>query len=305
MNQKRILICGATGFLGRNIYERFKGEYNVVGVGFKESSDVQADLTKKEDVERVTKGAYVIIQMAAACTGVKDVIERPYVHVTDNAVMNSFLLRSAFENNVGHFIFPSCTNVYPSSNEPHKETDEIKPHEKYRGGGGTKIYLENMCQFFSGLGRTRHTIIRHSNIYGPHDKYDLNTSHVFAATINKVLNTEEGGEISVWGDGSEKRDLLYSEDLVDFVELAIKERLDGIYNVGSGEAVSVSDLVQRVIKESEKNLRIKYDESQPTMKINLSLDCTKAKKELGWMPKTSLEEGIRKTIDWYKKNFSS
>ncbi len=302
--KKKVLITGATGFLGSNIYERLKDKYDVTGVGFRNKSDVYADLTRKEDVERVVKGQDVIIQMAATSTGVKDIIERPYIHVTDNAVMNSLLLRSAFENNVKQFIFPSCTNVYPSSDKPHKETDPTSPNVKYSGGGGTKIYLENMCNFYSGLGRTKHTVMRHSNIYGPNDNFDLATSHVFAAKINEVTNTPDGESIVIWGDGKEKRDFLYVSDFVDFVEIALEKELDGVYNVGSGEQVPVNDLTKKIINASGKNLKIEHDTTKPTIKMNLSLDCTKAN-EIGWSQKVPLEEGIVKTLDWYSKNSSN
>ena len=82
--------------------------------------------------------------------------------------------------------------------------------------GNTKVYVEKMCEFFSRLGKTKHTVLRHSNMYGPHDKYDLEKSHVFGATVTKVMNSTDG-KVNVWGTGEEKRDLLYVGDLVDFI----------------------------------------------------------------------------------------
>ena len=153
--------------------------------------------------------------MAAVTSGAKDIIERPYIHVTDNAIMNSLLLQSAFENNVSHFIFPSCTVMYQSSNRPLKETDfdankGLVSH--YFGVGWTKVYIEKMCEFFSRLGKTKYTVFRHSNVFGPYDKFDLEKSHVFGATLTKIMTLEE--KIVVWGDGTEKRDLIYVEDLI-------------------------------------------------------------------------------------------
>ena len=156
-------------------------------------------------------------------------------------------------------------------------------------------------KFYSGLGRTTHTVMRHSNIYGPYDNFDLKTSHVCAAKINEVTGTSEGDKVIIWGDGKEKRDLLYVDDFVDFVELAVQNKLDGVYNVGSGDAISISDLTQKVIDVSGKDLQLAYDPSKPTIKMNLSLDCSKAN-GVGWTQKTSLEEGIKKTLDWYNAN---
>ena len=92
-----------------------------------------------------------------------------------------------------------------------------------------------MCQFYSRLGKTKHTVIRHSNMYGPYDKYDLEKSHVFGATVTKVMESKDG-KVNVWGTGEEKRDLLYVEDLVDFIDTALNNQSSPyeLFNVGLG-----------------------------------------------------------------------
>src|SRR6185437_14321870 len=108
------------------------------------------------------------------------------------------------------------------------------------------------------------------------------------------------GKIMVWGDGSEERVLLYIDDLVKYVELAIDRqsaRFD-LSNVGYGSSVSINELIQKIIKASGKELRIEYDRSKPTIKTRLCLDITRAREQLGWSPRTSLDEGIRKTLAW-------
>lgn len=316
-NKKKILICGATGFIGRNVAEYFatKDEFDVYGTYFsseplndKRIKMIQTDLTNKEDADKVMKGMDIIIQAAATTSGAKDIVEKPYYHVTDNAVMNSLILRAAYEHNVSHLIFFSCTVMYPQTDEmPVKEIDfdanqEIYP--KYFGVGWTKVYIEKMCEFYSRIGNTKYTVIRHSNIYGPHDKFDLERSHVFGATTTKVMTVKDGGKIVVWGKGEEERDLLYISDLVDFVELAIEKQESKfeLYNIGYGNSISVGELVRKIINYSGKDVRIEYDESKPTLKTKLCLDISKVKNSLGWSPKVSLEEGIRKTMEWYKSN---
>ena len=317
MNKKKVLVCGATGFIGRNAAEALaeREDFEVTGVynnklpfNNQKINFIKADLTKREDVDRVVKGQDILIQMAATTSGAKDIVSKPYIFVTNNVLMNSLILRSVFENKIKHFIFPSCTLMYQSSSIPLKESDFDANKELYKnyfGPGWTKIYLEKMCEFFSRLGETKFTVLRHSNIYGSHDKFDLEKSHVFGATMTKVL-TAKDGKIIVWGTGEEERDLLYVDDLVDAVVLALDKQQDKfkLYNVGLGKATAIKDLVKKVIDASGKELKIEYDTSKPTIKTSLSLDCTKIKNELGWMPKTSLEEGIRKTMDWYKSNIS-
>lgn len=311
---KKILICGATGFIGRNLTKYFadRDEFEVYAVWNQRPSTkidnvtwVQGDLRKTGDVERLVEGMDIIVQAAATTSGSKDIVNRPHIHVTDNAVMNSLLLRAAFDHHVKHFVFFSCTVMYQSSAKALSETDfdaSEELHSRYYGVGWTKVYVEKMCDFFSKLGRTKHTVIRHSNIYGPYDKYDLERSHVFGATITKVMNAEE--KIKVWGTGEEERDLLHVDDLVQFVEKTIKKQDSPyeLFNCGLGKAVCIRQLVEIVVRLSGKTLKIEHDLSQPSIKTSLFLDCIKAKEMLGWGPAVDLETGIQRTLQWYREN---
>lgn len=315
-NKKKVLICGATGFIGKNVAEHFapKNEFEVYGTYFTSEPDpspriemIKVDLTNKEDVNRLLKGMDIVIQAAATTSGAKEIINKPFYHVTDNAVMNSLIFRSAHENKVGHVIFFSCSVMYQPGEVPVKESDFDANQEifhSYFGVGWTKVYVEKMCEFYSRLGGVKYTVIRHSNIYGPYDKYDLDRSHVFGATIRKVMSADDDGTITIWGTGEEERDLLYVSDLVDFVDIAIEKQVVEyeLVNVGYGSSISVSDLVKKIIKASGKNLNIKYDVSKPTIKTKLCLDVSKAAKVFMWKPDVSLDKGIELTLDWYRKN---
>ena len=315
--KRKILICGISGFIGRNVARMFadRDDFEVYGVYSKSVSPdypgirtVKADLTKKEDVARVMKGMDVVVQAAATTSGAKDIVTKPYYHVTDNAVMNSLIFRAAYEYKVSHVVFFSCTVMYHSGDTPLKETDfdaNKEIHPKYFGVGWTKVYLEKMCEFYSRLGNTKYTVIRHSNIYGPYDKFDLERSHVLAATITKVMSAKTGGTVKIWGTGEESRDLLYVSDLVDFVKLAINnQRLPfELFNIGSGSSISIKELVGKIIALSGKEIKVEYDLSKPTINTRLSLDSSKANLAFGWKPYLSLEDGIKKTMEWYEDKF--
>lgn len=310
---KKILILGSTGFIGRNAAEYFadNSDLEVYGTYFKSPpldhkniQMIRADLTNKDEVDHVVRGKNIIIQAAAVTSGIKDVAENPHAFISDNAVMNSLILRSAFDHAVEHLILLSCTVMYQSSEIPLKENDfdaNEEMYPSYFGGAWNKVYFEKMCEFYSRLGRGKYTAIRHSNVYGPYDKYDLQRAHVFGATITKVM-TAKNDKLSVWGTGEEKRDLLHVSDLVRAFHLAIKKQSKHyeLYNIGSGQAIKIKELVQQIICYSGKNLTLEHDLSKPSNKTAYCLDFSKAKKELGWEPKISLQRGIQKTIEWYK-----
>lgn len=312
--KQRVLICGATGFIGRNLVEHYskQGNYDVHAVHFNRPSFElpnvtwhHADLRDPNDIERVIQGVDIIIQAAATTSGSKDIVTRPFIHVTDNAVMNSYLFRAAHEHKVKHVVFFSCTVMYHSSETALKESDfdaNMPLHPRYFGVGHTKLYIEKMCQFYATISETKYTALRHSNIYGPHDKFDLERSHVFGASITKVMQAKD--KFTVWGTGEEERDLLYVDDLIDCVDRAIQRQPEKfrLYNCGYGSAISIRDLVKKIVGHSGKPLIIEHDLTQPTIKTSLFLDCTLAKTELGWAPKTNLDDGIQKTLAWWKEN---
>jgi GDP-L-fucose synthase len=318
IGRRRVVVCGATGFIGRNVAENLAAsdQFDVVGLyhvrpPFQHRAITwrQIDLRDPDQVEQALDDAEVVIQAAAVTSGADDIVRRPHIHISDNAVMNSHLLRAAFERKVAHFVFFSCSIMYPSSERPQKEDDidaggSIAPH--YFGAAWTKIYIERMCEFYARQCDTRFTVIRHSNIYGPHDKFDLSRSHVFGATVTKVMMAEDD-RIVVWGAGQECRDLLYVSDLVDFVRLALDRQTEpfGLYNVGAGRAVSVRSLVEAIVSASGRKLRIEHDLGQPTIPTTVSLDCMRAREGLGWKPKVPLAEGISRTLDWYRAAYGA
>lgn len=317
MPKKKLLVCGATGFIGRNVIERLsaRDDLQVYGTYFKTEPAgslqqnnaiclIRTDLTNRDQVNLAIEGKDIVVQAAAVTTGSKDVVTRPYVHVTDNAVMNSILFRACHENKTRHVVFFSCTTMYQEQELPVKEEDfNYQIIDKYFGVGWTKVYIEKMCEFYSRIGSAKYTVIRHSNIYGPYDKYDLERSHVFGATIAKVVNATDG-KIVVWGDGSEERDFLYISDLVDFVETIVDSQKEPfeLINVGYGSSISVKDLVEKIIEISNGDVSIEFDSTKPTITFKLAVNIEKAESKYGWRPKISLEEGIRRTLSWCAEN---
>lgn len=318
MQKKRVLVCGASGFIGKNVFERLaeRDDLEIVGTYLtnaynrnrqNDSRLVKADLTDRRQVAEITKNVDVIIQAAAVTSGAKDTIERPYVFVTDNAIMNTLLFQSAHDNKVPHLIFLSSAGaIYRSSPWSQAETEvnwNVNTSNLYFPVFWTKIYLEKLCQFYSSLGITRCTVIRPANIYGPFDRFDLNRSHILGATITKVMAAQDG-KVTVWGDGKSKKELLYVSDLIDFIEMVMHKQTNqfDLFNIGSGEMISIRDLVQKVIDISGRKLEIVYNPLAPSIPTNIKIDSSKAKYRMGWQSQITLDEGLKKTIIWFKEN---
>ncbi len=315
---KKILILGSSGFIGKNfsLFFQKNKKFKCYGTYFKNYPKILKNkiVLKKVNLknENQVKGLFksikpdIIIQAAATTSGAKDIVSKPYMHVNDNAIINSIVTKASYDYKVRHFIFFSCTVMYKASNKFLKEKDfnaneEMYPN--YFGAGWMKVFVEKLCEFYSRISDTKFTIIRHSNIYGPYDKYDLEKSHVFGATITKVMKSNKN--IVIWGEGSETRDLLHINDLISFVSKAMNKQKSkyGIFNVGSSQNISIKNLAKKIIKHSGKKIDIKHDLTKKSLKNSVKINISKSKKEISWTPKINIDTGIKKTLNWYKDNF--
>jgi nucleoside-diphosphate-sugar epimerase len=154
----KILVCGGTVFIGKNVVLSFykKKKYKIYSTYFKsrplkikDVNWIKADLRNFKDCLKVTKNIDIVIQCAATTSGSKDIINQPYLHVTDNAVMNSYLLRACYQNKIKHFIFLSCTVMYKNSKKALSEdqVEENKIYSNYYGVANTKLYVEKISKF--------------------------------------------------------------------------------------------------------------------------------------------------------------
>lgn len=315
--KKTMLICGSDGFIGNTALHYFKDEYDITATIFNRGTPrrpivegvnyIAVDLRDEHQVIELfeRKQFDVVLQAAATTTGAKDVVERPYVHVTDNSVMNSWIFREAMRTKVGHLLFPSCTVMYQPKEYPQSELDwspldEIYP--AYFGVGNMKVFCEKMCEFYSRIGETKFTAFRHSNVYGPRDKFDLDKCHVVPAFVNKIINADD--ILEIWGKGRASRDIVYIDDLIDFISKCIKNQKTKyeLYNCGGGQAYPILDLAKIIMNINDKDLQFKFDTTKPDIPTTVILNCDKAKIDLGWEPTTTVEEGLRKTSEWYKKH---
>ncbi len=305
---KKITICGATGFIGLNLVKKFSKKYIVFAIynkkkplKIKNVRWVKADLRKYNDCLKVTSLSKILIQAAATTSGSKDIINSPFLHVTDNAIMNSYLLKASYVNKIHNFIFTSCTVMYHHSSKSlnEKDVDENKIHKNYYGVGHTKLYVEKMCKFYSNISKIKFSVIRHSNIYGPNDKFSLTKGHFIGSSVKKIFLKSD--KIQIFGLGREKRDYLYIDDFTNFVDLLIKKQKNNfeIFNCTYGNSFKIIDILKKIIKISKQNKKIKNLKGK-NININILVNSKKARQILNWYPKVSIDKGLKKTIEWYK-----
>jgi nucleoside-diphosphate-sugar epimerase len=228
----------------------------------------------------------------------------PLSQVTPNVAMNNFLIDASWRNKVQHYIFLSSNTVYPpKGDEPVIESDFLynEPYPVYFPVGWMKRYAEVQCELYAKHLPTKMkcTVIRPANLYGPHDKYDLNKCHVTPATIRKVADRMD--PIPVWGDGTELRDLLYIEDFVEALQIVMENETEmfEVYNVGSNKVYTVNKVVDMMRSIAEHKVPTEYIKGKPSMIPTRKIDSNKIKEKLGWEAKTEMINGLRLAYDWY------
>jgi len=310
----KILILGATGFVGRNLAERLykEGYTNLRNHGFNRKLEgfgesVQGDLRDEKFVEEIMKGVDVVYHCAASTSNAVDTIYAPLLHVTPNVIINALTMEKAYKEGVKKFIFLSSSTIYPESGERAVcETDNIYEsiYKTYFPVGWMKRYAEVLCKMYSEIlvNPMQTVIVRPANLYGPHDKYDLDKCHVTPASIIKVATRLD--PIPVWGDGTEIRDLLYVEDFCEALQLIMeKEEAHEIYNVGSNKGYSVNEVIGYLKEIEGLESPINYVNNKAPMIPKRLIDSYKIFYTLGWEAKTSIKEGLEKTLNWYKSEY--
>jgi len=309
---KTALVTGAAGLVGKALTTRLYSLGITVRIvvrsdpkGIHRYADeiFTGDLTDRNFCNEVVKGVDYIFHCAANSSGAAVMGNTPLVHVTPNIIMNANLMEAAYFEGVEKFIWLASTTGYPESDEAITEDKgfEGDPYEKYFAVGWMKRYTEVLCRLYSEKLNPRMpcVVLRPTNIYGPGDKTDLNTCHVLPALVKKVADRHN--PIEVWGDGSETRDLIYVEDMVDAIMLAATnlDTYDPL-NIGSGTSTSVKELLDHIIRlDRFEDAVVEYVDG-PRMIPKRAVSVQKAKSLIGFEASTNLEEGLLKTIEWYK-----
>ena len=314
---KRVLVTGASGFIGTNLVRKLVSLGAIVRGATHENAPqevlsgveyLKCDLLNMEDCLNATKDMDYVFMAAANSSGAAVMETTPLVHLTPNVVMNSQILAAAYENNVTKFCFISSNTVYPLTDFAVKEEDVTNEfYEKYFIVGWMKRFSEIMCEMYSNkIKRPMETlVVRPGNLYGPFDKYTWTESKVIAALIRRAV--EKQNPFDVWGDGLDLKDFLYIDDFTEGMLLAFAKSDHFMpINIASGVPVTIREVLTVILKAADHDeVQVRFDSTKPTMIPKRMIDISKMQQLTGWSPETNLTDGITKTMEWYKKFFQN
>lgn len=304
---RRVCVTGGAGFLGSFVTEKLRqrGAREIFIPRYPEY-----DLVQPQDVERVLDDSRpdVIIHLAAHVGGIGANRLHPAEFFYDNLMMGVQLMHQAWKRGVEKFVAIGTVCAYPKYTPvPFREEDLWNgyPEETNAPYGLAKKMLLVQAQAYRQQYGFNAIFLLPVNLYGPRDNFDLESSHVIPALIRKCIEAQESGQktVEVWGDGSPTREFLYVEDAAEGILLAT-ERYNGAepVNLGSGFEISIRDLAELIRRLTGFEGELVWDTSKPNGQPRRALDISRAEKYFGFRAKTNFEEGLRRTIEWYRQH---
>jgi GDP-L-fucose synthase len=308
-SDRRILVTGGHGFVGTHLVNRLNG----LGAAVTAPRQAEYDLVDGDQVRKMyaENPADMVIHLAATVGGIGANREHPGKFFYENLMMGVQLLHEAYKAGIPKFVALGTVCSYPKYTPiPFKEDDLWNgyPEETNAPYGLAKKMMLVQSQGYRQEYDYNSIFLLPVNQYGPGDNFDLETSHVIPALIRKCLEAVESGadHIDAWGDGSPTREFLYVEDTVEGILLAAeKYNKSEPVNLGSSYEISIKDLTELIAKETGFTGDIRWDSSKPNGQPRRKLETSRAKKEFGFESTTTFEEGLRKTIAWYKKHHAN
>jgi GDP-L-fucose synthase len=317
---KKVLVTGGAGFVGSHVVEMLVQKNAVVRVADNlENSDtsnlvnvkehfefLSTDLRDPDGCQMAVDGMDVVLNVAARVGGVSYNSARPASMFRDNMLIGLNVLEAARIHGVERFLAVSSACVYSRDcTIPMRESDGFVgvPERSNEGYGWAKRMAEVQARAYAEEWNMKVAIARPFNSYGPRDQFDTERSHVIPSIIRRTYGGED--PLDVWGDGKQKRSFLYVTDFArGLLELIEKYPVPDPINLGSDEEIGIGDLAAMIVRISGKSPAIRFDSTKPSGQPRRNCDSTKAKEKIGFKAKVGLEEGLTRTMEWYRRSSS-
>lgn len=315
MVTRKILVTGGTGFIGSHLanYLKEKGHHvSVVDVKTESYLPLKVDAVYCEDLRekdvcvRLVKGVDWVFNLAANMGGIGFITKFGADVMRDNALINLNVMEACRKHNVERIFFSSSACIYPAYRQTKPEVEPLKeeyavPAEPDSFYGWEKLFTEKLMEAYNRDYGIDIRIARLHNIYGPYGTYKGGREKAPAALCRKVAEAEDGGSITIWGDGKQTRSFLYIDDCIDAIYRLMLSDYTKPLNIGSDELITIDELADLIIEISGKKLTKQYDLTKPQGVRGRNADLTLIEKVLGWKPKTSYREGLTKTYKWIEE----
>ena len=305
----KIYIAGHRGMVGSAIWRLLekKGYHNLIGRSSKE-----LDLKNQDKVQTFfrTHTPEVVIDAAAKVGGILANNDYPYQFLMENMQIQNNLIDTSLASGVLNFIFLGSSCIYPKfAKQPLKEeyllTDSLEPTNQWYAIA--KITGVMACKAIKEQFNKNYVSLMPTNLYGTHDNFDLQTSHVLPAMVRKFHQAKENNNapVTLWGSGTPMREFLFVDDMAEAVVFALENNLpEHLYNVGTGKDVTIKQLAKIIQRVTGHQGEIIWDALKPDGTPKKLMDVSKLK-EMGWEYTTELEEGIKKTYAWFLENIEN
>ena len=300
----RILLTGATGFLGQNLEPVLSEDHEVIGVG-SGRWDLRNQLQTGHLIEKTKPDA--IIHAAGSVGGIGANQKNPGKFMYENLIMGTNLIHQAMVSEVPKFVLLGTVCSYPKHTPvPFKEENLWNgyPEETNAPYGIAKKTLMRLVEAYHEQYGFNGVNLLPVNMYGPYDHFNLTSSHVIPALILKIKQAIDNGDrsITLWGTGQASREFLYATDCAEAILLALEKDVSPEpMNIGTGKEIKICELIETISDIMGFDGEILYDTTKPDGQPRRCLDTSQAKRRLGFEAKTSLVEGLTKTIEWFKE----
>lgn len=308
---RSVLVTGGTGLIGRPLVELLlQAGANVRVASLDDKSRcpegaefVRGNLIHWDFCRKVVDGVDYVFHLVGTKGSVGIGNAKAASFFVPHLLFNTHMMEAARQANVQRYLFTSSIAVYPSA-QIFKEDDAWNghPHPTDRYAGWAKRMGELQAAAYKlEYGWDKIAIIRPSNVYGPFDNFDTETAMVIPTLVRRIVDGEN--PLVVWGDGSAIRDFIYSTDVAEGMMLALERASNCTpVNLGSGRGVSIKELVETITSLVPKPPKVVWDTEKQSGESIRVMDITRAREMIGFVPKTSLKQGIKQTIDWYIQN---